>query len=561
MKTYEKLLLDSARLLAQAKTVTDEQNKAAVACMQQELRIGGLELLWLRSWIDGTTQTVCYLKSGQVDLAASKRYIYEESHGVSAEYAVYPIEGAKEWTEQELDRIECFMLMLYQANERQRLAADVDYYRYHDPQTRHTNMVYFSNCCERYIKNNTIQNYTAMAVNMIGFTKLNLELGSTKCDTILVRYMDWLKDGLDADEVVSRISGDQFALLIHKDHEDLLLSKLRSSDISYGMTLFEHVKISSEAGIYRLTAEAGSCHHIIQALSSVLNQVKSSMKNQFDYYDPMTADMNERRRYYETEFEKALLHEDIHVYFQPKVSLKNYDLIGAEALSRWIVNGEVVPPDSFIPILEETTRICSLDFYVLEHVCKSIRDWIRHGVKPVKVSVNFSRRHLANENLVHDIVQMIDRYDVPYRYIEVELTETTVDADYEALKKIVQGLRGYGIESSVDDFGMGYSSLSLIRDVPFKVLKIDKSFLGDKNMETDERQRSMMKHVISMANDLGMECIAEGVESMEHVQLLKESKCYMAQGFLFNRPIPQEQFEEILLKAQKEPRTLESNGK
>jgi EAL domain-containing protein (putative c-di-GMP-specific phosphodiesterase class I) len=110
-------------------------------------------------------------------------------------------------------------------------------------------------------------------------------------------------------------------------------------------------------------------------------------------------------------------------------------------------------------------------------------------------------------------------------------------------------LQEQGIQSSVDDFGMGYSSLSLIRDVPFKVLKIDKSFLGDKDKEPDERQRAMMKHVISMANDLGMECIAEGVESMEHVQLLKENKCYIAQGYLFNRPIPRDEFEGILAKS------------
>lgn len=144
------------------------------------------------------------------------------------------------------------------------------------------------------------------------------------------------------------------------------------------------------------------------------------------------------------------------------------------------------------------------------------------------------------------IVAVIDQYQVPHEYIEVELTETTVDADFEALKQLVYGLRDNGIESSVDDFGMGYSSLSLIRDVPFKVLKIDKSFLGDKDMDS-ARQRSMMKHVIHMANDLGMECIAEGVESMEHVQVLKENKCYMAQGFLFNRPIPKGEFEKMLV--------------
>ncbi len=543
---YEEQLLEGARLLTQAKSVTDEKNMQAVDRLSDSLRIGGLRLKQLESWIGGPIETIPYLKSEQADEDGMKRYSFQEDRGISAEYELCPVKGQPVWNEEEKRRIELFVLMLYQANERQKLAEDVDYYRYHDPQTRHTNMAFFSKRCEQYIKNHTIGNYTAMAVNLSGFTNMNLEIGSSNCDTVLVRYMDWLKMGLEEDEVVSRISGDQFALLIHRENEEQILDKLRASEIHYGKNENDRVCVAAEAGIYRLTDGVDSYHHIIQAVSSALNVAKSSVQLQFSYYDPMTADASERKKFYEAEFEKALVNEDIHVYFQPKVSLKDYDLIGAEALSRWIVNGEIVPPDSFIPILEETTRICELDFYVLEHVCKSIQSWIRHGVQPVKVSVNFSRRHLSNENLVHDIVQVIDKYEVPHQYIEVELTETTIDADFAALKQIVYGLRGYGIESSVDDFGMGYSSLSLIRDVPFKVLKIDKSFLGDKNMESDERQRAMMKHVISMANDLGMECIAEGVESMEHVQLLKESKCYMAQGFLFNRPIPQEQFEDIL---------------
>lgn len=553
LEVYEEQLLEGAKLLAQAKTVTDEKNAQAVKLVSDSLRLGGLRLNQLKSWLGGSIQSVQYLESGRADESGARRYAYQEEHGVSAEYELYPVKGQPAWSEEEKSRIEVFVLMLYQANERQRLTEDVDYYRYHDPQTRHTNMTYFSQRCEQYIKDGTIGNYTAMAVNLSGFTNLNLEIGSSNCDTVLVRYMDWLKMGLAADEVVSRISGDQFALLIHKEHEEQLLDKLRASEIRYGKNEPDRVCISAEAGIYQLTDGVDNYHHIIQAVCSALNVAKSSLQLQFSYYDPMTADASERKKFYEAEFEKALVNEDIHVYFQPKVSLKDYDLIGAEALSRWIVNGEIVPPDSFIPILEETTRICELDFYVLEHVCKSIQSWLRHGVQPVKVSVNFSRRHLSNDNLVQDIVQVIDKYEVPHQYIEVELTETTIDADFAALKQIVYGLRDYGIESSVDDFGMGYSSLSLIRDVPFKVLKIDKSFLGDKNMESDERQRSMMKHVISMANDLGMECIAEGVESMEHVQLLKENKCYMAQGFLFNRPIPQEQFEDILMQTQEEP--------
>lgn len=545
---YEDAVMHCAELLMKASTVDAEENREAARIAGRELRFGGLEMRRLDSEEQRVIQSVCFLKTENEDRTRTKEFCYEEENGVTAVYTIYPLVEQDEWSGRALKWLSFFMMQLHEANERQNLVQDAKYYRYHDPQTKHTNMAYYFECCDFYIKNRIIDQYTAMSVNLCDFTNLNLMIGSSNCDTVLIRYMDWLKEGLGDDEVVSRISGDQFALLIRKEHEDMILEKLRSSKIPYGDRASDVATVSAEAGIYRLPADVESHHNVIQAVSNALNIAKNSLQLQFAYYDPMSADATARRKFYEEEFEKALDNEDIRVYFQPKVSLKDYELIGAEALSRWFINGEMLPPDSFIPILEETTRICELDFYVLDHVCKSIQNWIRHGVKPVKVSVNFSRRHLSNKNLVNHIVQVLDKYEVPHQYIEIELTETTIDADYEALKLIVSNLRECGIESSVDDFGMGYSSLSLIRDVPFKVLKIDKSFLGDKNVEPDERQRAMMKHVISMANDLGMECIAEGVENMEHVQLLKENKCYMAQGFLFNKPIPQEEFESILTK-------------
>lgn len=545
---YEDAVMHCVELLMKASTVDAEENREAARIAGRELRFGGLEMRRLDPEEQRVIQSVCFLKTENEDRTRTKEFCYEEENGVTAVYTIYPLVEQDEWSGRALKWLSFFMMQLHEANERQNLVQDAKYYRYHDPQTKHTNMAYYFECCDFYIKNRIIDQYTAMSVNLCDFTNLNLMIGSSNCDTVLIRYMDWLKEGLGDDEVVSRISGDQFALLIRKEHEDMILEKLRSSKIPYGDRASDVATVSAEAGIYRLPADVESHHNVIQAVSNALNIAKNSLQLQFAYYDPMSADATARRKFYEEEFEKALDNEDIRVYFQPKVSLKDYELIGAEALSRWFINGEMLPPDSFIPILEETTRICELDFYVLDHVCKSIQNWIRHGVKPVKVSVNFSRRHLSNKNLVNHIVQVLDKYEVPHQYIEIELTETTIDADYEALKLIVSNLRECGIESSVDDFGMGYSSLSLIRDVPFKVLKIDKSFLGDKNVEPDERQRAMMKHVISMANDLGMECIAEGVENMEHVQLLKENKCYMAQGFLFNKPIPQEEFESILTK-------------
>ncbi|MDD6038215.1 MAG: bifunctional diguanylate cyclase/phosphodiesterase [bacterium] len=545
--SYEAAMMKCGELLVSARAVDSQENREAVSCMQQVFGFSGLQMVKKIAHTGEQVQELWFFGSKEA-CSDENPFVYtaQQEDGITVVYSVYRDLKNTPWDEQALKRLSFFLMMLHQSNERQTLVNDAFYNKYHDPQTRHTNMLFFVDRCDGYIKLGKIADYTAMAVNISDFTGLNMLLGSETCDRILAAFMDWLQEGLSGDEVVSRDSGDEFVLLIHKENEPMILNKLRSSRICYGDKPEEYVNVSAEAGIYRLTEQVENHHQIVQGISSALNAAKNSLQLQWSYYDQVTADASARRKKYEAMFEVALKNEDIHIYFQPKVSLKDYNLIGAEALSRWIMDGKIVPPDSFIPILEETDRICKLDFYVLEHVCKSIRDWLDQGIQPVKVSVNFSRRHLANPNLVHHIVAIVDHYRVPHEYIEVELTETTVDADFEALKQLVYGLRDKGIESSVDDFGMGYSSLSLIRDVPFKVLKIDKSFLGDKNMDS-VRQRSMMKHVIHMANDLGMECIAEGVESMEHVQVLKENKCYMAQGFLFNRPIPKGEFETMLV--------------
>jgi EAL domain-containing protein (putative c-di-GMP-specific phosphodiesterase class I) len=216
-------------------------------------------------------------------------------------------------------------------------------------------------------------------------------------------------------------------------------------------------------------------------------------------------------------------------------------VIGAEALCRWIRDGQVVPPIDFIPVLERSKMVCDLDFYVLDHACRDIRNWIDKGGSPVEISTNFSRVHLNNPYLSKQIVQTIDRYEIPHELIIVELTETTSSVHSKRMSELVYKLKDEGIRTSVDDFGVGYSSMSMLRDIPFSELKIDRSFL---TYTTDTRDRSavMMKHVISMATELGMRCIAEGVETPDQIRMLKEMDCLRAQGFYFDRPLPREEF-------------------
>ncbi len=269
--------------------------------------------------------------------------------------------------------------------------------------------------------------------------------------------------------------------------------------------------------------------------------------SQFGYvfWDDDMLQKQEETRQIEKQFLRAITNEEFLVYYQPKVGLKDYSVVGAEALCRWNNKGTIMPPIRFIPILEQSYAICDLDFYMLEHVCMDIQRWLKEGKKVVKTSVNFSRRHMQNKDLVEHILRVIDKYEVPHNFIEIELTETTTDVEFRDLRAVVSGLQVHGVSTAVDDFGVGYSSINLIRELPWDVLKIDKSLLPK---EEDSSEKTLLfKYLVAMAQNLGLECIVEGVETLEQVKMLKESHCYLAQGFYFDRPLPVEEFETRLL--------------
>ena len=311
----------------------------------------------------------------------------------------------------------------------------------------------------------------------------------------------------------------------------------------------ETVTVTTTAGYYMIPEATESATDVMDRISTAYQLAKSVYKRPFLFYDDEIMQHQTHVKEIEMMFPSAIENEEFKVFYQPKTQLNNYQLAGAEALCRWFRNGKVISPGEFIPVLEGSKAICTLDFYMLDHVCRDIRRWLDEGREAVKVSVNLSRLHLGDEDLLESILRIIDKYKVPHHFIEIELTETTTDVDYKELKKIVYGLREQDISTSVDDFGVGYSSLNLIREMPWNVLKIDKSFLPTQEEENNDPSKvKMLRHIITMSQDLGLECIVEGVETAEQVKLLKDCKCYLAQGFYFDRPLPVKEFEQKLEK-------------
>lgn len=240
----------------------------------------------------------------------------------------------------------------------------------------------------------------------------------------------------------------------------------------------------------------------------------------------------------------AIQNNEFLVYFQPKVSISDRKITGAEALVRWNCDGQILPPVKFIPFCERTGLVIDVDFYVLEETCKKMREWMNKGITPVRISVNFSKYHFNEAGVAEKIYAVLQKYNIPSRYIEVEFTETAYLDKEELLEYTVDKLRSYGIKSSIDDFGSGYSSITLLQNMDFEVVKLDKSLLGK---GTDNgKTKKVISSIIHMAKELEMEVLAEGVETPEEYNLLKESNCDVVQGFLFDKPLPADEFEKRL---------------
>ena len=232
------------------------------------------------------------------------------------------------------------------------------------------------------------------------------------------------------------------------------------------------------------------------------------------------------------------------MYMQPKYMLKDNSLCGAEVLCRWLhpVKG-LIPPNDFIPLFEKNGFILKLDEYMWEQACQTLRGWLDEGREPVPLSVNISRYHIRHNDLVAVFTRLLDKYGLTSDMLTLEITESLFLDKPEELNHVLSHLQAMGFKLEVDDFGSGFSSLNLIRNIAVDTIKIDKDFLDSEI--SSEKGKIVVNHTISMAKDLQLQVVAEGVETKEHVDFLKGSACDIAQGFYFAKPMPLEKFNEL----------------
>ena len=495
----------------------------------------------------GEGEIFCDFDDGKGTILLLKNRIIANSGAVLVA-SIYVSEEAEVLSMEDYHNLDLMLNVITSFISRRRLQRVVEQYIFFD-ENGYPNVRYYLRELIRLQESGRLGGMIAVNFDLHNFAVINMDIGRENGNAVIQNYFNMLEEVIDDAGCICRLGGDKFLCVFSPAVKDDVIRILSGVAVAYDENIDRKVKVSAAAGVYEIPENAGvTKDNVMERIMIATSVAKKQDEGAIVFYDDQMKETREHVKSIQQKFREGLAKREFVIYGQPKVDIDTLEIIGTEALCRWIYNGRVVPPNEFIPVLEQTTDICDLDFYMLDEACKSIRHYLDEGNSGVRCSVNFSRKHLTNPDLLENILKVVDDNNVPHELIEIELTETTTDAQFRDLKRIVNGLKAAGIRTAVDDFGIGYSSLNLIREIPWDVLKIDRCFVPKDEDDADSTTRKMFCHVVALAHDMGLECVVEGVETAKQIEILRENHCNIAQGFYFDKPLPKAEFEARLTK-------------
>lgn len=392
--------------------------------------------------------------------------------------------------------------------------------------------------------------YAYVACDIVDFKLFNETYGYAYGNVALKHtaavWLSCLKKG----ELLSRTTQDHFCMLLrYKDETSLRTRIYRMLESASKIPVDKaggSQTVAFRCGVYLIHGE-DDINMIRSRTDMARKSLEKCLETSVAFYNEADLAKELEKKELEADLRRAVEEKELLVYFQPKFNILSEKIGGAEALIRWNHPQKgLMPPGMFIPLCEENGFICVVDFYVLEEVCCRMKQWREEGRQLLKISVNFSRLHLHDPNFVDKLIATVNKYNLEHSIIEIELTESVAYNEMETLLSVMKRVKEAGFGLSMDDFGSGYSSLNLLREMPVDVLKLDKGFLDDCSGSESSREKRIIAHVISMAKDLEITVLAEGVETLQQKEFLKESNCDMIQGFYYAKPMPKESFADYL---------------
>jgi diguanylate cyclase (GGDEF)-like protein/PAS domain S-box-containing protein len=448
------------------------------------------------------------------------------------------------------DEIACFVVDLSQNRQTQE---KLNHLAYHDALTDLPNQVLFKDRLKQAIalsrRNDQMQ--AVLLLNLDRFKTINDSLGYTAGDRLLQSVAQRLSSCVRESDTVARFGGDEFAVLLTQipraqDAANVASAIKNALDQAF---LFEdqEIFVSSSIGISLYPHDGRDTAALLKNAGAALDRAKNLGGNVYQFYTAGGTTRALKQLVLESNLRPGLERSEFVVYYQPQVDIRGFHLVGMEALVRWQHPSlGLLYPNEFIPLAEESGLIIALGDFVMRTACAQNMAWQDAGLMPLRLSVNFSARQFQQQSFIADVGHILKETNLDPRWLELELTESSIMKDPEAAIEKLHELKLMGIKVAVDDFGTGYSSLNYLKRFPIDTLKIDRSFVSD--VCKDPHDTAIVRAIINLGHALDLTVVAEGVETKEQLQYLSALECDVLQGFLFSKALPAATFEELLVE-------------
>lgn len=393
-----------------------------------------------------------------------------------------------------------------------------------------------------------------LCVGLDDFKGINEQFSYQTGDQLLLALSDRLRSHSGRLGALARLGGDQFALVqadIEQPYEAAELAQSVLDDLDNPFMLDQQqVRLRATIGITLFPEDGDSTEKLLQKAEQTMTLAKSRSRNRYQFYIASVDSEMRRRRELEKDLRDALSLNQLHLVYQPQVDYRDHSVVGVEALLRWQhPQHGFVPPDLFIPLAEQNGTIIPIGEWILDQTCRQLREWHDQGFTELRMAVNLSTVQLHHAELPRVVNNLMQVYRLPLRSLELEVTETGLMEDINTAAQHLLSLRRSGALIAIDDFGTGYSSLSYLKSLPLDKIKIDKSFVQD--LLEDEDDATIVRAIIQLGKSLGMQVIAEGVETVEQEAYIIAQGCNEGQGYLYSKPLPARELTAYLKQARR----------
>ena len=392
--------------------------------------------------------------------------------------------------------------------------------------------------------------HAVLFIDLDNFKEINDTLGHNYGDELLINVANLIKTTIAEGDIVSRVGGDEFFILMKniKDYSEISKLCVRLQDLLNCAIRIEekHVYTSASIGITIFPNDGFDTNILLKNADTAMYSAKNNGKTRYSFFNESMSFIIVRRAEIEKGLRSALANNEFEMYYQPQIDIINNKLKGFEALLRWNSTklGKVSPAE-FIPVAEKSGLIVSIGEWIIKMVCLQNSLWKSKGYLYDSIAINLSGIQLQNDNFEENLKKIINETKINPKFVELEITESIFMKDFERSIKLLTAIRDLGITIALDDFGTGYSSLSYLKRLPINTLKIDKSFID--NIDTNEREKVIVDGIILLAQKIGLDVIAEGAETKKQIELLKGMGCNQIQGYYFSKPLSAWEIEEKFL--------------